>query len=103
MASVIDVLPRAARARLSRIRLRRRHHTICDAVGQTKSLISTATRLYFRMGFGGLWPPKNPIRWGCEGGFAALAPPPWMESGGLCPPDLLTLVVLLEADASCCC
>src|SRR5262249_51624291 len=57
---------------------------------------STTTRLYFRMGVRGPEAPEKPYSVGVRGAAKPpLAPPPWIESGGLRPPDLLTLVVIL--------
>src|SRR5215468_8825847 len=58
---------------------------------------STTTRLYFRMGLRGPLAPEKPYSVGVRGAAKPpLAPPLRMESGGLRPPDLPTLVVILD-------
>src|SRR5262249_29467857 len=61
-----------------------------------RAVPSTTTRLYFRMGVRGPLAPEKPYSVGVRGAaLPPLAPPLRMESGGLRPPDLPTLVVVL--------
>src|SRR5262249_22101752 len=74
--------------------IRRLNHG--DAPLYHRAYTNTTTRLYFRMGVRGPLAPEKPYSVGVRGAaLPPLAPPLRMESGGLCPPDLPTLVVVL--------